>query len=104
MLTRFRLLVVAILLLTATMLASTFQSREFRKTVDFQPGGQLTIKTDLGSVKLTSWDQNRVEVYALIEPQKDTSAEYAARAVEAAKVEVSGDTRSLTIRSNFEDI
>jgi hypothetical protein len=104
MLTRFRPLVVAVLLLTATILASTFQSREFRKTVDFQPGGQLTIKTDLGSVKLTSWDQNQVEIYARIEPQKDTDSEYAARAVESARIEVTGDARSLTIRSEFEDV
>lgn len=104
MLTRFRPLVVVVLMLTATVLASAFQSREFRKTADFQPGGQLTIKTDLGSVKLTSWDQNQVEIYARIEPQKDTSAEYAARAVAAAKIEVTGDSHSLTIRSDFEDI
>lgn len=104
MLTRFRPAVITAILLATTILASPFQSREFRRMVEFQPGGQLTIKTDLGSVKLTSWDQNQVEIYARIEPQKDTSPEYAARAVEAAKVEVTGDARSLTIRSNFNDV
>jgi len=104
MLTRLRPAVIAVLLFTITILASPFQSREFRKTVDFQSGGQLTIKTDLGSVKLTSWDQNQIEVYAHIEPQKDTSPEYAARSVEAAKIEITGDARSLTIRSDFEAI
>jgi hypothetical protein len=104
MLTRFRPAVITAILLATTILASPFQSREFRRMVDFQPGGQLTIKTDLGSVKLTSWDQNQVEIYARIEPQKDTSPEYGARAVEAAKVEVTGDARSLTIRSEFKDV
>src|SRR5262245_56666274 len=101
---RFRPAVIAVFLFTTTILASNFQSREFRRTVDFQSGGQLTIKTDLGSVKLTSWDQNQIEIYARIEPHKDASAEHAARSVEAARIEVSGDARSLTIRSDFNDI
>ncbi len=104
MLKRYKLPVAAILLLAVPVLAATFQSREFRRTVDFQSGGQLTIKTDLGSVKLNSWDQNQIEIYAHIEPQKDTNPEYAARAVEATKIEIAGNAQSLTIRSDFEDV
>jgi len=104
MITCFRHFAVCVLLFALPILASAFQEREFRRTVDFQSGGQLTIKTDLGSVKLTSWDQNQIEVYARIEPQKDTNPEYAARAVEAAKIEITGNAQSLTIRSDFEDV
>lgn len=103
MLTRVRLFVVFALLLGLSAFAMAFQNREVRRTVDFQAGGQLTIKTDLGSVRLTSWDQNQVEIYARIEPPQDVTAEYAARVVEAAKVEITGDARSLTIRSDFND-
>jgi hypothetical protein len=80
------------------------QGREFRKMVDFQSGGQLTVRTDLGSVRLTGGDQNQIEIYARIEPPKDAEASYATRAVEAAKIEVTGDSRSLTIRSHFDDV
>lgn len=102
--TRYRLSALYTLLLTLPILVSAFQSREFRRTIDFQSGGQLTVRTDLGSVKLTAWDQNQIEVYARVEPPQDVSSEYAARAVESAKIEISGGPQSLTIRSNFDDV
>lgn len=102
--TRYRLSALFTLLLTLPILVSAFQSREFRRTIDFQSGGQLTVRTDLGSVKLTAWDQNQIEVYARVEPPQDVSSEYAARAVESAKIEISGGPQSLTIRSNFDDV
>jgi hypothetical protein len=84
-------------------LAAVIQSREFRKTVEFVPGSDLRFNTDKGSVRLTSWDQNRVEIYARIEPPEDVDADYGRRAVEAARIDVFGDARSLTISSNFDD-
>src|SRR5437762_8769693 len=80
------------------------QSREFRKTVAFEPGSDLTFDSDKGSVKLTSWDRREIEIYARIEPPENTDSDYGRRAVEAAKIEVFGDARSLTVRSNFDDV
>jgi hypothetical protein len=84
--------------------AAGAQSREFRKTVEFVAGGELRLNTDKGSVRLTSWDQRRVEIYARIEPPEGVDADYGRRAVEAARIEVSGDARSLTILSDFDDV
>lgn len=84
--------------------AAALQSKEFRKTLAFEPGGELTLHTDKGSVQLTSWEQNQVEIYARIEAPEGASADYGRRAVEAARVDVAGDGRSLTIRSNFDDV
>jgi|SRR5215468_1234594 len=83
---------------------AAIQNKEFRKTVDFVPGSDLKFNTDKGSVRLTSWDQSRVEIYARIEPPEYVDADYGRRAVEAARIEVFGDARSLTIRSNFDDV
>ncbi len=83
---------------------SLFQSKEFKKTVNFESGGDLRINTDKGSVSLTSWNQNEVEVYARIEAPERVDSDYARRAVEGAKIEVTGDARSLTIRSNFDGV
>lgn len=80
------------------------QGREFRKTVEFAPGSDLRVNTDKGSVRLTSWDQGRVEIYARIEPPEDVETDYGRRAVEAASIEVVGDARSLSIRSNFDNV
>ena len=83
---------------------AAIQGREFRKTIEFAPGSELRFNTDKGSARLTSWDQGRVEIYARIEPPEDVEADYGRRAVEAARIEVVGDARSLTIRSNFDDV
>ncbi len=84
--------------------APAVQSREFRKTVELGAGGNLTLKTDKGSVRLTAWDRNQVDIFARIEPPNDVRADYARRAVEGAQIEVYGDARSLTVRSDFDGV
>jgi len=79
-------------------------SKEFKKTVEFEPGGDFTLKTDKGSVRLTSWDNSRIEIYARIVASKEVSEDYGRRSVEGARVEVSGDGRSLTVRSDFDGV
>ena len=84
--------------------APAAQNREFRKTVELGAGGDLTLKTDKGSVRLTAWDRNQVEIFARIGAPENVSADYARRAVEGARVEVYGDVRSLTVRSDFDGV
>jgi hypothetical protein len=90
--------------LVLPQLAVGQQAREFRKTVAFEPGAELTFGTDKGSVKLTAWDRREVEVYARIEPPVNESADYGRRAVEAAQIEITGTASALTIRSNFDAV
>lgn len=84
--------------------ASGLQSKEFRQTIDLESGGSLSLNTDKGSVRVTAWDQNKVEIYARIEAPERVSQDYGRRAVEAARVDVTGNARSLAIRSNFDDV
>jgi hypothetical protein len=100
----FLIIALAIFAIVPLKLAAVVQSREFRKTVEFNPGGELRLNTDKGTVRLTSWNQNQIEIHARIEPPENADADYGRRAVEAARVEVLGDARSLTIRSNFDDV
>jgi hypothetical protein len=104
--TRWLFLIVALAIFAIAPLkfAAGAQSREFRKTVEFAPGGDLRFNTDKGSVRLTAWDQSRVEIYARIDAPEDVDADYAGRAVDAVRIEVISDARSLTIRSNFDDV
>lgn len=80
------------------------QSREFNQTRALEPGATLVFETDKGSVKLTAWDRREVAVFARIEAPENEDADYARRAVEAARIDISGDARSLSIRSNFDDV
>ncbi len=84
--------------------ASGLQSKEFRHTADLESGGSLSLNTDKGSVRVTAWDQNKVEIYARIEAPERVSEDYGRRVVEAARVDVTGNARSLRIRSNFDDV
>jgi DUF4097 and DUF4098 domain-containing protein YvlB len=79
------------------------QSKDFKKTVELESGGSLTLSTDKGSVRLSSWSQNQVEVVARIDPPEEASQDYARRAVEGVVIEVTGGGNSVTVRSNFED-
>src|SRR5262245_15968185 len=100
----FLMVLAAITIVAPQAHTAAVTGREFRKTVEFAPGSELRFNTDKGSARLTSWDQNRVEIYARIEPPEEVDADYGRRAVEAARIEVVGDARSLSIRSNFDDV
>ena len=85
-------------------LTAAAQSKDFKKTVDLEQGGSLTLSSDKGSVRLSSWSQNQVEIVARIDPPEEVSQDYARRAVEGVVIEVLGGGRSLVIRSNFEGV
>lgn len=104
------------LALTLAALPARAQNREVQKTVDLQSGGSLTLDTFKGSIRLTTWDQNKVEIVARIEADlesddinreyavKDISREYAERSVEVTRVVISGSGRSVRIRSDYDDV
>lgn len=96
--------VFAVALFLAAAVPAAAQSREFAQTVDLDPGGALRISGNKGSMQVTSWDQPRVEIRARIERPGDVDADYAARAVEATRIDVVGDGRSLTVRSNYDAV
>lgn len=80
------------------------QSREFNDTVPLSAGGLLRVEGSKGSITITSWDREEVEIRARIEASDDLDDDYARRTVDAAKVDVRGTTQSVTIRSNYDDV
>ena len=78
--------------------------RHYSKTVAFEPGGHLDVNTRAGSLNLSSWDRNEVEIVARIESPFDINADYAAKIVSAMRIDVEGTGGSLRIRSDYEDI
>lgn len=83
---------------------SAAQSKDFKKTVAVDNGADFRLETDKGSVRLTSWEGNQVEIVARIDPPENESDDYQKRAVDGVRIEVLGGGRSLTVRSNFEDV
>lgn len=79
-------------------------SREFKQTVTLEAGGELKLETHKGSIRLTPWDRNQVEITARIEAAEDVSEEYAQRSVEATRIDVWDTPRSVSIRSDYDDV
>jgi hypothetical protein len=80
------------------------QSKEFKRSVEVDRGADFILETDKGSVLLTSWDSSQIEISARIEAPKNESEDYGKLAVEGARIDVSGDKRMLTVRSNFDGV
>ncbi|MCY3773961.1 MAG: hypothetical protein OXG98_18295 [Gemmatimonadetes bacterium] len=78
--------------------------RHYAKTVAFEPGGHLDIETGRGSLELSSWDRNEVEIVARIESPFDINPDYASKIITALRIDVEGSGRSLRIRSDYDDI
>lgn len=98
------LLMASLTLFAAIAFGQSRAERDFRKEVAFEPGGRLTLRSDKGSVRVTGWDENRVEITARILPPDNVDQDYAQRTVEAAEIEVSGGANDLSIRSNFDKV
>lgn len=91
-------------LLAGAWLNGAAQSREVKQTVPFNSGGDLRVSTDRSRVRLTSWERSEVEVFARITRPEHADTDFDPRAIEATKIDVIGDARSLTVRTNFDDI
>jgi hypothetical protein len=86
-------------------MAAGAQSRTVEKTLQLEPGGNLSITATKGSLRLTAWDRSEVEVRARIEAtDRMRDEDYARRAVEAATVDITGGGASVTIRSDYSDV
>ena len=91
-------------LVLALAFPAAAQTREFRQSVTFEPGGELVFDTDKGSVTLSAWDRSEVAVFARIEADEREDAAYARRVVDATRIEVTGGAQRLSIRSNFDNV
>jgi hypothetical protein len=44
-------------------------AKEIRRTVALDPGGRVYVRNNRGSIQVTAWDRNEVEIQARIEPR-----------------------------------
>lgn len=98
------MIALSVVVVLASAVPGAGQTRAFRQSVPFQPGGELVFDTDKGSVTLTSWDRSEVAVSARIEADEREDPDYARRVVEAARIEITGGAQRLSIRSNFDNV
>ena len=91
----------ALLALPAVLAA---QSKSFDRTLDLDAGASLTLISQKGSVTLTPWDQDKIEIHARIEAPDGVSSEDGREAVEGTEIEVTGDRRALRIAPDYDKV
>ena len=100
-----RMMVATVLAVALAMpVLAAGQTKEFNETVPLDSGGRLRLEGSKGSITMTAWEREEVEIRARIEAPHNVSADYARRAVDATTVAVTGTARSVRIRSNYEDV
>ena len=75
---------------------------EFRDTVEFSPGGTLSLENDLGDVEIIGWDRGSVEIVARSASSERTrprSARNAGGSARAPEVEVRETRDGLLVRT-----
>ncbi len=80
------------------------QTKNFTETVPLDAGGRLHVDGSKGSISLTAWERNEVEIRARIEAPSNVDGDYAKRAVEATTVRVEGSGSSVEIRSDYSEV
>jgi len=91
------------LILVMTVEPATAQLKSFTETVPLSSGRGLILQATKGSVRLTGWDREQVEIRARIETDSK-STEYARRALDATTVEVTTTASHVMIRSNYDNL
>jgi hypothetical protein len=95
--------VAALALLVFSGVASA-QTKEFSRTVELDSGGTLRVVGERGSMRITGWDESRVQIKARIEPPDDVDADYAKRAVDAMRIEVTGGRSSVAVVPDYTEV
>ena len=97
----------SVLLLTLSLSASLSglaQTRTVQETVNLSSGGSLSLDIFKGTVRLTSWDKEQVEIHARIEAGPDTTRAYAKVSVDSTEIDIHSSGNSVSIRSDYSDV
>ena len=100
----FSAMVIGLFALAGSLAVFAGDAKPFQKTVTLNSGGMLRLDTYKGSITISSWDRDEIAIDAHIEAPEDVDADYGQAAVDATRIEVSGEGDSVTIRSDYDDV
>src|SRR5215212_7438491 len=96
------LLCLLAILAVGTSLTFAQESRETRKTAHLNQGGEVNIDSFKGSITVTTWDRQEVEIYAKIEA--DGQSTDGKKLVQDTEVNIETSANSIRIKSNYDKI
>jgi hypothetical protein len=96
------LLCLLAILAAGTSLTFAQESRETRKTAHLSQGGEVNIDSFKGSITVTTWDRQEVEIYAKIEADEQSTD--GKKLVQDTEVNIETSANSIRIKSNYDKI
>ncbi len=87
------------LFLAVAIGATAADVKDVHRTVPLAANGQLTIDTYKGSVRVTTWDKNEVEIHARIEP--DDSLISDSRDVRDTEIRIDASSSSVRVKTDY---
>jgi hypothetical protein len=96
---------VALLLAAPGVVSAETASKEVHRTIALDRDGRLSIETYKGSVRVTAWDRAEAEVTAsIVADDACGGSRYQAETVKDTEVRISGEGRSVSLRSDYDRI
>jgi hypothetical protein len=93
---------VAILLAAPGVVSAGMASKEVHRTIALDRDGLVSIETYKGSVHVTAWDRAEAEITAsIVADDSCGDSKYQAEMVKDTEVRISGEGRSLSLRSDY---
>jgi hypothetical protein len=90
------------ILVAGSSMAFGQDSKETRKTTPLNQDGVVKIESFKGSITVTAWDRQEVEIYAKIEPDGESAEQK--RLVQDTEVTIDASADSLRIKSNYDKL
>jgi Putative adhesin len=85
--------------------AIAVETKEFRRTVDLDARGSVSIDTFKGSVEVEAWDQARAEIFARVGPDTTCGNDASqAERVRLTEIDVQSSGSRLKIRSDYDKL
>jgi hypothetical protein len=94
---------VAFLLAAPGSVSAQMASKEVHRTIALDRDGQVSIETYKGSVHVNAWDRAEAEITArIVADEACGDSKYQAEVVKDTEVRISGEGRSLSLRSDYD--
>ena len=96
---------VAFLLAAPGVVPAEMASKEVHRTIALDRDGQVSIHTYKGSVHVNAWDRAEAEITAsIVADGACGDSRYQAEMVKDTEVRISGEGRSLSLRSDYDRV
>ncbi|HSR53111.1 MAG TPA: DUF4097 family beta strand repeat-containing protein [Acidobacteriota bacterium] len=99
-----RQLFVLALIAGLMVLPAVAQEKNYSETLPFASGQRLSVDTYKGTIHISSWERQEIEVIASVEAPSDVDADYARDIVDATEVRIRQTSSGVSVKSDYDDV